>query len=233
MLKDIFGVVGVSLFVACVSNGGAGNGGFGETDHGAFVDSSQSLLDAPKVEVIEKPQGGTDERALYQSGSRIKAKIYSTSDGAKSFAYWYDTQLDVACSFYPDPQGVTRCLPSIIYSLDVSGSKGDLKWTGWFQDAACKKRLLPFATRSSPTACPHGVIPRWAKTCKVSECGVSASCQLFEVGEVFSGSTYFVMNDKNQCVEFPDPMEWPNDAAALVGSEVSFSLFQEATIDLE
>jgi hypothetical protein len=175
-----------------------------------------------------------DERALYQSGSRIKAKVLSTPDGAKSFAYWYDTQLDVPCWFTADPDGVTRCLPtSFIGTLDLSGSGSNLNWIGWYADAACENPLLPFMSKNSPNGCPGtNKLPRWAKTCDATACG-KGSCRLFEVTGLFSGTRYYVMSDKEQCVEYPQPMTWPYDSAGSVGKEVPFSIFQEAAEGLE
>jgi hypothetical protein len=70
------------------TGGGSGGGGGGSAD----------LAPAPQLD-------------LYQSGTRIKMKVLTTPDGAKSFQGWHDTQLDIDCQFLAATDGQTRCLP--------------------------------------------------------------------------------------------------------------------------
>ena len=58
--------------------------------------------------------GGGAAEPDYVSGSRIKARTISTSDGAKAFAGYYDTQLATPCSFNHAADDTLRCLPPLV-----------------------------------------------------------------------------------------------------------------------
>src|SRR5688572_33384336 len=45
-------------------------------------------------------EGGGNTQALgYENGSRLRARVYAGTDGAKQFLGWRDTQLGVDCAF--------------------------------------------------------------------------------------------------------------------------------------
>ncbi len=48
--------------------------------------------------------------APWKSGTRLRATLRVGSDGARIFEHWYDTALDLDCSFAPTAMGY-RCLP--------------------------------------------------------------------------------------------------------------------------
>jgi hypothetical protein len=74
---------------------------------------------------------GSDEAALYKSGSRIKARVSRTADGAQAFGGWYDSERGADCMFLPAADGRVRCLPSL-----ASG--------GHFADPSCTQALVYF-----------------------------------------------------------------------------------------
>jgi hypothetical protein len=51
--------------------------------------------------------------ADYGSGSRLRAQTYRTADGDAIFHGWFDTKLNIACTFQLADDGVLRCLPSL------------------------------------------------------------------------------------------------------------------------
>jgi hypothetical protein len=59
---------------------------------------------------------------IYQSGTRIKMKVGITADGSKEFKNFYDSQLNIDCSFTQDVNGTFRCLPRNYSSLAYSNS---------------------------------------------------------------------------------------------------------------
>ncbi len=59
---------------------------------------------------------------IFQSGTRIKMKVGTTADGSKEFKNWYDTQLNIDCSFTYDVNGTLRCLPRSYANLAYSDS---------------------------------------------------------------------------------------------------------------
>jgi len=59
--------------------------------------------------------------ADYASGSRLRAQTYRTADGDAIFHGWFDTKLNVACTFQIADDGILRCLPApqgyeVVYS---------------------------------------------------------------------------------------------------------------------
>jgi len=83
--------------------------------------------------------GGTDADAApidggvsgpeYQSGTRLRARVWVSADGAKIFHGFYDTQLKTACTVTIAEDGLPRCLPA--------RDHGAL----YYSDAACTKAV--------------------------------------------------------------------------------------------
>jgi len=57
---------------------------------------------------------GKTTRDLYQSGTRLKARMLVTADGAKAFNGWRDTVRNENCFFGDATDGKTRCLPDCL-----------------------------------------------------------------------------------------------------------------------
>lgn len=97
----------------------------------------------------EGPQGPAGYSAL-ASGTRIKARVGTTPDGAKLFLGWHDAELGVDCEFLKASDGLTRCLP-----VGPVVQAGTL-----FADSSCSKPVVrlelgvseppPAFVRSSP-----------------------------------------------------------------------------------
>lgn len=79
--------------------GGHGTGGSNQGGHGGAGGGA--------------PGGG------YESGSRLKARTIVGSDGSRSPAGWYDSQLEVECTWRLASDGKQRCMPGIAPRLDV------------------------------------------------------------------------------------------------------------------
>jgi len=69
--------------------------------------------DAGTVVAPEPDAGDTGQiqSRLYKSGTRLKARVLETGDGAQQFLGWFDSELGVKCEFATAPDGKTRCLP--------------------------------------------------------------------------------------------------------------------------
>jgi hypothetical protein len=92
------------------------------------------------------PQGsagpqGPGGSGLIVSGSRIKARVIVSNDGAKSFLGWFDTQRNEACSFMQAGDGKLRCQPYTIMSFQG------------YLDSNCTTKI---ATPGLSTACMSG-----------------------------------------------------------------------------
>ena len=122
--------------------------------------------------------GGAVQLDIYQSGTRIKMKVLTTADGAKSFQGWYDAQLQADCQFSTATDGQPRCVPVGAY---VSPS--------FFGDSGCTTRL-------GYLGCAGASAPAWAvsnEPLNGSACASALSstvARVFAVAGVHSGSVY-------------------------------------------
>ena len=58
------------------------------------------------------PDGGPSELGVYESGSRLKMRVGTSPDGAKTFLGWRDTMRNEDCAFGVAADGQQRCLPA-------------------------------------------------------------------------------------------------------------------------
>src|SRR5258706_1461262 len=71
------------------------------------------------------PYSGPD----YASGTRLRAEVYASADGAKKWHGWYDQTLGVECQYETADDGTLRCIPF--------ESLGDAA----FGDSSCTQRV--------------------------------------------------------------------------------------------
>jgi hypothetical protein len=116
--------------------GGAGGKGTGSATGGA---GSGSTGPVPNAEAEE-------------SGSRIKARWIVGDDGSKQFLTFYDSMLQVECSYQMMSDGKRHCTPQSYNALVIYGpvSPPSVPFT-YFQDAACS---APLATAPTGSTCP-------------------------------------------------------------------------------
>jgi len=77
----------------------------------------------------------------FESGNRLRARVYMGADGSKQFFGWWDVLRMEDCAYAKAADGKMRCLPS----KTMPGS-------GYFQDAGCTKPLaMVAATNCAPT----------------------------------------------------------------------------------
>jgi len=76
--------------------------------------------------------GSTSGGPDYTSGTRLRAKVYASADGARQWHGWFDQQLQTSCAVTTAEDDVLRCVPTgAYYSTDT------------FADSACTE---PVAT---------------------------------------------------------------------------------------
>lgn len=123
--------------------------------------------------VIPGGGGGTSEMAIYASGSRIKARVGSTPDGARTFLGWYDTQLQAECYMFPSyktTDGVVRCLPGLALVA------------AYYADATCTTR----AALGVCTAAPQKYGISYAPTCGSQTVTVHPVADVADAGSYYS-----------------------------------------------
>jgi hypothetical protein len=121
----VVGLLFAVLACACSSSSNVPDGGLdGGTD--ATPDAPQS--------------GGPD----YVSGTRLRAEVYTSADGAKQWHGWYDSQLKTECRVEAAEDGQLRCVPvGLTYD------------EGYFADNNCQQ---PVAVAGSCDAAPTYVV---------------------------------------------------------------------------
>ena len=114
---------------------GCDTGEYFQGDESAGNDSGwHDAVSLPDVATQPDLGNTTNELRLYKSGSRIKAKVLKTADGAQAFAGFYDTELETDCWFTTASDGKTRCSPS--YQVNVSTSNY------FYSGSTCSRRIF-------------------------------------------------------------------------------------------
>jgi hypothetical protein len=113
---------GIAFVATCGNMGGNSSGDGG------------SPFDIAGLDIAGADAMGGSGNPDYTSGSRIKQRVVSTSDGASGFAGWYDSQLNLPCSFLLASDQQMRCVPlqASIYP--------------YFSDANCTQKLSLVST---------------------------------------------------------------------------------------
>ena len=155
--------------------------------------------------------GGTGGAPDYTSGTRIKARVISTADGAKAFAGYYDTTLSTACSFQRAADDTLRCLPTTNSYLGT-----------FYADSGCSTPLA-YATGCAPT---YAYQTEATTTCvDTGYGGSSARYHVYTVGAPFAGQAWSGTPGACNMTTAPYPLY-------SVGSEVPASSFAAGSVDI-
>ncbi|HVV82997.1 MAG TPA: hypothetical protein VHE35_07945 [Kofleriaceae bacterium] len=199
----------IGLVTACTSGGSAGDDaarppdGSTRLDAPGDVDAAGSDLDAPV-----KTDAGPSELDVYQSGARLKMRVGTTPDGAKTFLGWRDTMRDEDCAFAIAADGAQRCLPGAAATYTT-----DLFWG----DAACTTVHLATTAAGCPVVSGYA---RGVTTCAPFRFTV------YSLGAHYTGSVY--VKSGAVCTLYTGQAEY-----YLLGAEVPADSFVEATESLE
>lgn len=112
------------------------------------------------------------EAEAAEDGSRLVNVYWTTADGLKTPAGYYDKQLGSPCIFSPASDGKFRCLPSL-----PSAS------LGYFSDAACSVQLA----NSWKTSCE---VPVNVRALVEVEGKCDSGSVVYSLGPAYSGSVY-------------------------------------------
>lgn len=140
----------------------------------------------PEVAIGHDTGSVQNEMRLYKSGSRIKAKVMTTEDGAQAFATWYDTVLKVDCwitSSLVAEDGKPRCLPMGNYVYD----------NGYYSDSDCTK---PLYWTGKSGDCPLFDV-NWI-TMVTSTCGVT-TYSFYRDGHIYGGASIYQKYSEGSC----------------------------------
>jgi hypothetical protein len=202
--------LGVAVVVACASK--VPSFIDPEPDGGKPIDGGFLLPDGAFVPNDGGPDGGGDGAAPndpgYTSGTRLRARVWSGSDGSEQFIDWYDNSRKEECSFRTGADGVDRCLPSGAYA-------GSL-----FSDASCTQRIA-YATKGCAA-------PKYADTYDTATCGLF-KYHMFPVTGAYSPGSLYALSGNSCQATAPNAWTASYDLYS-VGAEIPASSFQDATI---
>ncbi len=182
----------------------------------ASADPGGPGLDLAGVDQVAIEPGGQNQMALYESGTRIKARIARTDDGAKQWSGWHDVDLNTDCTFGVAPDGKTRCLPPFI----TTGAQQ-------YEDATCTKPM--FYTTKCATI-------RWGLACDGKALCGDTTCTVFEVGSKITDAAGFALYhvDASKCVPTSQSSQYLTAFDCYhSGQQVSPSIFAEVTETIE
>ncbi|MCU1280659.1 MAG: hypothetical protein JWM53_4205, partial [bacterium] len=152
----------------------------------------------------------------YASGTRIKARVQSTPDGAKAFAGFYDSTLTTACSFNRAADDALRCLPA------TSAYAG----TYW-GDSGCST-LLAY---SSTGGCAPAYAQKSEATASCVDIGfysTNARQRIYAISGAYTGATVWV-GAPGSCTMTATPAAF---TFYTLGSEVAPATFATGSVDI-
>ncbi len=163
--------------------------------------------------------GNHDRQAGFVSGSRLKTRVFTASDGAVEYRGFYDSQLNVDCRFGTANDGETRCLPQ----------GAGLTAGPYFADAACTAPIaLGFCSGTPPAYV-------FKPTAGAASCTWGMGSELttpggafFAVGPALSLATYY--SKYSACTAVAGQ---PGYQYFALGAEVPPSTFVDATEVIE
>jgi hypothetical protein len=193
---------------AGVTGGGTGTGGSGPGTGGTGLGGAGG-----------DNGGGANQFALYESGTRIKAKVGKTADGAKEFRGWFDTKRNEPCSFSQGPDGKLRCLPTEVISTMDS----------FFVDPGCTKP--PAGTFCSSS------VPKYVRvTLKPDVCSAAQSDAFHQIGPPIQIASLYQMNSATKMCELTSSIvreSYKTFRFYGIGDVVPLAEFQEMTEAVE
>jgi hypothetical protein len=191
--------VAMCLMTACSAPPGGG-----DDDAGVPPDDAGVRPDATGT----GGDGGPSQLGVYESGSRLKMRVGTSPDGAKTFLGWRDTMRNEDCGFLPAADGQQRCLPSAAATYAE-----DLFWG----DAGCSTTRLAYTTAGCAAS---GYVHRYVTTC------VPYRLRIHVLGARHTGAVY--VKSGATCTLNSTPYDF-----YVVGAEVPASSFVAVAESLE
>jgi hypothetical protein len=197
--------VTLSLVAACTTTTPAGDHDGPPPDDGRRPpDAREPGPDAPDA----RPDGGPSQLGVYESGARLKMRVGTTPDGAKTFLGWRDTMRNEDCAFLTASDGQPRCLPAAAASYAE-----DLFWG----DAGCTTTRLAYSSGSCPPVTGYA---RAVSTCQPFR------FTIYALGDRHTGPAY--VKSGATCTLYTGANEY-----YVLGAEVAPGSFVAATESLE
>jgi hypothetical protein len=126
-----------------------------------------------------------NQLALYKSGSRLKAVVGRTPDGAQAWLGWWDDDLGIDCTFQLTDDGEERCIPT--------RSNGQIQY---FTDPGCSQPLYNYY-EAAPRCEQDEMIAIWGSSVELCK----QTVVVYENDGVFSGE-FVYYNNNGTCMSY-------------------------------
>jgi hypothetical protein len=193
-------------------SGGGGNDGGGHGGGGSGSGTDSGTGDG----------GGGTVTPDWVSGSRLRARVQTSPDGAKAMIGWYDSQLRINCAAQTAADGQTRCLP--LTSISVGS---------FFSDTGCTASLgqLP---KSFNGACAATLAQFYDPVLVCGDYGYPTyKMHFYPVDGVFTDTVF--SRSGSSCIPNTDKTKFPYDTYTFyqLGAEVAPSTYVAFTSSTE
>ena len=156
------------------------------------------------------------EMSLYKSGSRIRARVAQTQDGAQMFLGWYDTEFEEPCTLVAAQDLKLRCLPGYVSAAGT-----------FFSDANCSEPLWDVY---NPTGCIVRPATEYALVYGTSGACEPAGLTVRGIGPEYNGPVFSSIN--GVCRDLDATFVNPYSLYTL-GEVINVGRFSEATESVE
>jgi len=220
------------VLAACSStgNGGADNGGDGGNDGGGTNSNDGGGTNSNDGGGTSgNDGGGTNSNdgggtitPDWVSGTRLRARVQTSADGAKAFYGWYDSQLHVNCNPAVAGDGQERCLPAT--QINITDS--------FYADTGCTIRL-GWSLLTYTGACSTTLGLRQEQTSVCGEYGLPTFQTHLYAVTTFAGTVY--SKSGTSCTANTNTTQYPYTTYAFyqVGAEQPPTTYAAITITTE
>jgi hypothetical protein len=193
---------------------------------GAVYVAVAALVGGPALRSVSDPVPAARAET---SGSRLKAKYVTGSDGSKIYVpeIAFDSQLGVDCAFVTAADGKVRCIPNVAPdSIDGWGATG-------YTDAVCTKPAVWI--NAAPVGCPQQV-PKyvWINEYPGPYCPVADPAKalrfVHQVGALVGGASKYTKDGAGACKFSSGPSA---STVAYELTEVPASTFVEGSAGID
>lgn len=221
----------LALSLGC-SNGNGGTDPSTGLDQTSFPETGQ--LETGSMDFGDTDTIANNQMALYESGTRIRARVGTTPDGAKMFLGWYDTELDINCRFRTLVGPIPRCYPleaEIAQGwqyldndcTELSARFPDLDW-------GCDNVKPKFAVRGGPFN-----IVDWTHEFPDLDCPTDHEPEIYAIGAQVEPDSFYTFKQVGSQLVCTAVTNWDTTGQIFFAMkvEVSWDIFQSMEESIE
>lgn len=160
----------------------------------------------------------------YSAGSRLEARVLTGGDGSKQFYGWYDTKLEVPCSYKMLGQGAAplkggaklHCLPAMLH----------VETTKYYDTNGCDEEPVAIG---GPVGCDDATTYKYGLVPSVSTCGDAPEIKELKSVTPLKDDYVWYKNDRGNCWMLDTDAQ--NYVKVELGESVELSHFVAGSIE--